>query len=481
MRKLAFVTALLVLPLAGQVDAGAAPASQSIEELVKRHAELDMFSGTVLVAHHGKLLYSGAYGFANRDYGIPNRLNTSYNIGSIGKLFTATAIVQLAQTGKLKLDDPISKYLPECPLPEKTSITLQHLLNHSSGLADYMEHEDYARKMASIVSITDILPMIYSQKPQFSAGTQFAYSNSGMVLLGAIVEKVSGLSYPEYLQRHIFSPAGLTETKLAQEHDVLANRSIGYSIQPNGEYLANVRSVMPASADGGLRTTAPDLLRFDQAFNGAGLLNAESQKQMLTPVGPVPFVASGWFTQAVAGHRFVGHSGGAPGVSAEFRRYPEDGYTLIVLSNYDDGATPLATEIEKILFGLPHQVPTQVDADFARARYFDMSGNAAAALTLFDKLINTKQPHVPSLYVSARLRILSKTEPEKAVSALDRYIAIAGADANPSIGAAWWRKGNAYELLGKPGDAKKCYQRALELDPNDEQAQQSLAKLTDNS
>jgi CubicO group peptidase (beta-lactamase class C family) len=477
MRLLAFAAAtLLALPISALAAERIVPV-QEIRALVKRHAELDMFSGTVIVANHGKIVYADAFGEANKDHRIPNRLDTRYNIGSIGKTFTAVAIMQLVEAGKLRLDDKLSNYLPDFPFPEKDTITIQHLLNHSSGLGDYMEHADYTRTMPAIDSITEILPLIYTQKPQFAPGETFGYSNSGMVVLGAIIEKVSGLAYADYLQQRIFKPAGMTESRLAQEQDVLANRSIGYTVKPDGGYRANVRDIAPASADGGLRTTASDLLRFDQALYGNLLLNAESRQRMFTPVGPAPFYASGWFVKRVDGHRAVGHGGGAQGINAEFLRYPDDGVTVIVLSNQDMGATPLADGIEKALFGLPHALPTRVDADYARAEQFIEQGHAPAALAILDRLANAEHPHLPSLYAGAKLRIGGKVEAEQAVTSLSRYIALAGTDAQPSQAAAWWRKGNAYELMGKVAEAKKSYEESLRLDPDDEDVRQALETL----
>ena len=132
------LAALLAIPSPLLASKGAVQA-QHIETLVARHAQLDLFSGTVLVADHGKIVYARAYGEANKDYRIPNRLDTSYNIGSIGKVFTAVAVMQLVEAGKLRLDDTLSKHLPDYPFPEKDAITVQQLLNHSSGLGDYME------------------------------------------------------------------------------------------------------------------------------------------------------------------------------------------------------------------------------------------------------------------------------------------------------------------------------------------------------
>lgn len=477
MKQFPLVLAMcLAIPFPALAGKGAVQV-RDIEALVARHAELDMFSGTVIVADHGQVAYAGAYGLANRDHRIPNRLDTSYNIGSIGKVFTAVATMQLVEAGKLHLDDTLAKHLPEYPFPEKDSITLQQLLNHSSGLGDYMEHADYAGRMHAIHTIADILPLIYTQKPLFPPGERFGYSNSGMVLLGAIIEKASGMRYPDYLQRHVFGPAGMKESHLAQEDDVLANRAIGYLAEPAGGYRANVREIMPASADGGLRTTAQDLLRFDQAIGGTSLLGAERRQQMLTPVGPAPFYASGWFTKRVDGHLAVGHGGGAPGINAEFRRYPDDGYTVIVLSNYDMGATPLADAIEQSLFGQPYALPTRIDADYARAQQFIEQGQAPAALAILDRLGGAKDPHLPSLYASARLRITGKVEPEQALRALARYIALAGTDAQPSRSAAWWRTGNAQELMGKRAEARTSYEQSLRLEPGNGEARASLEAL----
>ena len=477
MNLLAIATAaLLALPVFAHAADGVVPVRE-IQALVERHAELDMFSGTVIVADHGKVVYSGAHGEANKDHRIPNRLHTRYNIGSIGKTFTAVAIMQLAEAGKLRLDDTLAMHLPAFPFPEKDAITIQQLLNHASGLGDYMEHPDYRRAMPGIEGIADLLPLIHAQKPLFPPGERFGYSNSGMVLLGAIIEKVSGLSYADYLQQRIFKPAGMTDSQLAQEHQVLANRAIGYTATPTGAWRANVRDIMPASADGGLRTTAPDLLRFDQALYGNALLEADSRQRMFTPVGPAPFYASGWFVKRADGHLALGHGGGAPGINAEFRRYPDDGLTVIVLSNQDIGATPLADGIEQVLFGLPHTLPTRIEADFARAEQFIEQGYAPAALVILDRLASTEQPHLPSLYAGAKLRIVGKVDLERAVRALTRYIERAGSNAQPSPAAAWWRKGNALELLGKIAEAKKSYEESLRLDPGNEDAQQALEKL----
>lgn len=146
---------------------------QEIEVLVRAHSELDMFSGTVLVAKNGEVIYSGAFGEANKDSLVPNRLNTRHSIGSIGKTITAVAIMQLEEAGRLQLTDPLSKYLPDCPFREKDTIKIHHLLTHTSGLGDYFDHESFPARMDSLRGIKDVLPLVYEQKPDFPAGTRF--------------------------------------------------------------------------------------------------------------------------------------------------------------------------------------------------------------------------------------------------------------------------------------------------------------------
>ena len=239
---------------------------RDLDAIVQSYVKVGIFAGTVLVAHDGKVVYEAAVGLANRETNVPNRANTRFNIGSIGKTFTSVAILQLAEAGKLKLSDPISRFLPDIPYAEKDTITIAHLLNHSAGTGNYMAHKDFAANRGKLRTIDAYLPMIYDQPPSFAAGSRFQYSNSGMVLLGAVVEKASGQSYRDYLRDHIFKPAGMTDSSLTLEDEPLPNRSIGYTRNGDGSITANVDSVPPPSSDGGMRTTTRDMLRYDQAL-----------------------------------------------------------------------------------------------------------------------------------------------------------------------------------------------------------------------
>jgi CubicO group peptidase (beta-lactamase class C family) len=470
---------LLLISLAGAKFADEDKAlAEKIDAIVKADVKYDLFSGTVLVAHEGKVIYSAAIGYADKDHLTKNTLDTKFNIGSIGKCYTATLIMQLVQQGKIKLKDTLGMYLPDFPHPEKDKIQIQHLLNHSSGLANYMEHKDYQCKMHSMRKISDALPLIYDQELLFQPGERFSYSNSGMVVLGAIIEKVTGMQYKDYLRQQILEPLGMSDTAIVYADEVVLNRATGYRQLPEkGKYSVEVFGEPPAFSDGGLYSTVGDMLKFDQALYGEKLLSEKYKQIMFTPVGPSPTYAFGWGSYDRDGTRMIGHSGGCPGFNAIFNRYPEKGYTLIVLSNYDGGAGPLAATIDAALLDQPYELATEYDFNFRMGYSLEGEEDYRRAVEVFAKNLTGEKPHLPSLYQSARARILGQFDQEKAIAELDKYIQLADEKTEPSIAAAWWRKGIAYEQLQQVDKAIECYKKSLELEPDFEQAKESLEKL----
>jgi CubicO group peptidase (beta-lactamase class C family) len=454
---------------------------KKISDLVEAHAELDMFSGTVLVAKNGSVIYENAVGEANKDHGVRNQLNTRYNIGSIGKTFTAVAIMQLVETGSIQLSDPLHKHLPAFPFAAGDTITIEHLLNHSSGLGDYLAHEDYLGMIPEIRGIADVIPLAYDQKPEFPAGEKFRYSNSGYLLLGAIIEKVSGLSYPAYLARNIFEPLGMTESSITYEHEVLPNRSIGYTKNGDGTYTANVLTVPAACPAGGLRTTARDLLKFDQALYGTDLLSEDSKIRMFTPSENQPGYGFGWEIKEYNGEKFVGHSGGADGIEAFFYRFVEAGYTIITLSNYDGSNGWVCSDIEAILFGVDYTLPTMYDANFALGYFLMGKKKYHEAVNVFDPNISGDNPHLMSLYLSSVCRIRGDFELNEAILDLDRYIQLADEEALFPVQRAWNDKGTIFMRLDQQEEAIRCFEKTLELDPQNAKAKERLEELRGQS
>jgi CubicO group peptidase (beta-lactamase class C family) len=451
--------------------------ARKIAELAQANSDLGMFSGTVLVAKNGNVIYAEAFGEANKDHHLLNKLETRFNTGSIGKTITAVAVMQLVQDGKLRLSDTLGKFYPECPFAKKDTITIYHLLTHTSGLGDYLEHGDYLSKKATYRSIGDALPLIFDQKPSFPPGEKFKYSNSGFYLLGGIVQKASGMPYREYIRERIFKPSGMTESDLAPEDEVLENRAIGYSQNFDGTFTANILTVPTPCPAGGLRCSAKDLLKFDRALREEVLLSESVKQVMFTPSAISPTKACGWEAKDFFGERFNGHSGGADGVEAYFYRFLDSGYTVIVLSNYHNGAEELTSNIMNLLFDKPYSIPTKVDANFRLGYRLQKENKLREAAVVLERNLANNPPHLFSLFFSGNIRIRGKFEIEKAVDYLDRFLRLAGKNDFPPATLVWEQKATAFELLGRQAEAIAALEKSLKLDPQNPSALERLKKI----
>lgn len=325
---------------------------QKIDDYMTNLYESDMFSGNVLVAKEGKVIYQKSFGLANKELKISNAPETKFNIGSIGKLFTSIAVFQLVQAGKLELTDPIGRYLTNIP-EDKKAITIRQLLLHTSGLGNYMAHPDYMEKMSEYGTIDKTLPLIFEEPLLFPPGDSSAYSNSGFIVLGAVIEKVAGVDYADFVKDNIWTPAGMGNTILNKDDEKIENRAVGYIKTETGSMLSNANKEPTALSDGGAYSTVGDLLKFDLAVQGDVLLDKKHRQLWFTPQGgPSTF---GFATvepkRSFSGKGAYGAMGGIPGASAVLHHVREDNYTIVVLSNYDRIAMRAGMDIEAILYG----------------------------------------------------------------------------------------------------------------------------------
>jgi len=328
-----------------------------LESLIDKAAVEDSFSGAALVAKDGKAIFQKAVGFANKETKLPNKIATKFNLGSINKSFTSVAIAQLAQKGKLEYSDTIARHLPDFPnkaVAEK--ITIHQLLTHSSGLGDYLN----SASLAQVKTLRDLLPLFVNQPLLFEPGEKVQYSNSGYVVLGLIIEKLSGRSYYDYVKENIFKPAGMTMTDSFELNQKVDDLAVGYTSmsregpQP-GPRRANTSTLAgKGSSAGGGYSTVEDMLKFANALSANRLLSPEFTEIVLTGGGLKKPAAPGrgyGFTQnQMNGVRIVGNGGGGPGVNAMFRIYFGRGYTVVVLSNYDPpSAQGIAGKIQEMI------------------------------------------------------------------------------------------------------------------------------------
>jgi CubicO group peptidase (beta-lactamase class C family) len=330
------------------INSGPATKSKTLIETIVR---ADQFSGTVLVAKNGVPVFRQAFGLANREWNIPNDPETKFRIGSITKGFTATAVLQLAEAGKLSIDDPVSKYYVEAP-SAWNGITIRQLLTHTSGIPSYTGIPHFFdgeirldRTPEQIIKLTQDVPL------EFEPGSKFSYDNTGYVILGYIIEKVSGERYADYVQHHIFDPLGMKSSGYDVSETIIPNRAAGYSRDKttftNTLYLSMTE---PFSA-GSLYSTVDDLLIWDQALYAAKPLSPTSMQAMFTDYGHG--YGFGWFIDSQFGHQHIFHDGGINGFVSRFDRYPMDKLTIVVLSN--EGAAPvgrIADDLAAIYLGV---------------------------------------------------------------------------------------------------------------------------------
>ena len=314
----------------------------AVREKLKQDTAAGRFAGAVIVAKDGKPLFAEAYGLADRDRKVPNTLRTRFRIGSMNKMFTAVATLQLAQAGKLRLDEPLGTYLPDYPNKDVASkVTLHQLLTHTGGTGDIFGPEFTAHRL-ELRTIGDYVNLYGKRGLKFEPGSRWEYSNYGFVLLGAVIEKVSGESYYDYVRKHVYDPAGMTSTGSEPESTAVADRSIGYTDE-NGKLQPNTDTLpyRGMSAGGGY-STVEDLLRFANALQQHRLLDAHYTELLTTGKVDMPAggrrYAYGFGDGMINGTRCFGHNGGAPGMNGDLAICPGNHVVVAVLANMDPGA-----------------------------------------------------------------------------------------------------------------------------------------------
>lgn len=295
-------------------------------------------SGSFLLARNGTVLMTWQGGLADREQGIPVDSTTTFRLASLNKMFTAVAILTLAETGKLTLDDTIARHLRDYPnRAVATSVTIRQLLNHTSGLGEIFDEAFESRK-ASLKTLADYWDVYGAAAPDFPPGTQDQYSNYGYILLGSIIEAVSEQSYDDYVEQHIVGPAGMTSTGAAPEATLVPGRAAPYTLS-NGQWVRETKSLpLRGTSAGGGYSTAQDLLRFAEALRNDRLIPAAALETATSPQNTKGWYGYGFMVSGEGKHRQYGHEGGAPGANAALIVVPSQGYVVIGLSNVDPDA-----------------------------------------------------------------------------------------------------------------------------------------------
>ncbi len=298
-----------------------------------------LFSGAVMIARHGEPVFAYAAGQADRERAVANTIDTRFRVASLNKMFTAVAILQLVEEGRVELSAPLGAYLPDYPNAEiARRVTVEHLLTHTGGTGDIFGPA-FAEHRLALRGHADYLTLFGERGPAFEPGDHFAYSNYGFVLLGAILEAVTGESYYEHVQEHVLDPAGMRATGFLPEHVAVPGLAIGYTAADGA--LRSAEGALPhrGAAWGGGYSTVGDLLRFAEALADGRLLGAAmteaATRARVAADPPAGGYGYGFFVSEVGGAASFGHTGRMPGASAELRVFPQSGYVVAVAANVD--------------------------------------------------------------------------------------------------------------------------------------------------
>jgi CubicO group peptidase (beta-lactamase class C family) len=326
----------------------AVKADQFVQEFAGQHR----FQGSVLLAREGKPLFRKSYGLANAEWEIANTPETKFRLGSITKQFTSALILQLAEQGKLDLRDSIRKYYPEAPEAWQ-AVTIHHLLCHQSGIPSYTDLPDFFSKQSSVARTPVEIIRLTQDKPlEFAPGSKYRYDNTGYILLGYVIEKVTGRSYEEQLRKAILDPLGLKDTGFDHYTAILPHRADGYVYAGGALSRAPFLDMSLPYAAGSLYSTVDDLLKWDQALYGDQALQPASKEKMWTAY--LNDYGYGWQIAERYGERVYEHGGGINGFNTMIVRMPSKKLTAIVLANATTNAAgPIAAGLVGLALGKP--------------------------------------------------------------------------------------------------------------------------------
>ncbi|GAA2872448.1 hypothetical protein GCM10010517_32840 [Streptosporangium fragile] len=319
---------------------------------VKAYARLGRFSGSVLVARGDRVLLSRGYGLASHEHGVPNTPRTAFRIGSQTKTFTAIAILQLQERGMLDVAAPLATVLPGYPGGDR--ITLHHLLTNTSGIPDYITTEGFTQIMGLPRTPEELIASFRDRPLLFAPGERMSYSNSGWVLLGAVIERLTGQSYAGYVQREILTPLGMERSGLGRQGEVLKDHADGYMSQDGQVVRTPCLDNSNQYAAGALHSTTEDMLRWVRGLRAGKVLGRASAERLVTPY------VDGYAYGCMAGGGRVESSGGTIGYVSVTTHHPADDLTVVVLSNFENAAyTEIEAALTAIARGEPYETPSE--------------------------------------------------------------------------------------------------------------------------
>ena len=465
------VFALLILTGTATITYSQTKADK-IDKLISTYTEYGKFTGSVLVSENGKVILKKGYGLANMEWNISNQPDTKFRLGSITKQFTSMLILQLVEQGKLKLDVPISTYLPDYPKANGNAITIHHLLTHTSGIPNYTSFPGFFKdKSREPFSPAEFVKFFADSALQFKPGEKFAYSNSGYFLLGVIIEKVTTKSYEQVLQENILTPLKMVNTGYDHHATLLKNRATGY--QRNGRSYENspyLDMSIPYAA-GSLYSTVEDLYLWDQALYTNKLLSKEKMDLLFTKHIPSGkrYYGYGWSIYEMSiGYtkdkiQTIGHGGGINGFNTLITRIPSDKSLIVLLNNTGGGPLQeMTTAISGIMYDKSYDLPKKSIAytllDVIRKE------DITSGLTYYKKVKDDAGYHLDEAEMNlAGYELLKSGKAKEAAAVLKLNV-----EAFPKSSNVYDSYGEALLAIGEKTEALENYKKSVSLNPGNE-------------
>lgn len=472
---------LLFVALVCALSLPAQEIAQQLDNLVQQYVENQYFAGSVLVAKGDKILFEKAYGDADSDKRIANQMDTRFNICSMGKMFTSTMVLQLAEQGKVKLNDPINTYLPDYHIPNGDKITIHHLLTHSSGLTSYMEHPEYVGKLLELTSLDKVMTLVTDLPLAFQTpGERFVYSNSGFIVLGKLIEKITGKAYWQNLDERILKPLGMEHTWSKFPVQLTPpQEAIPYYKFTAAKTVSAAHEEWPAFSDGGVYANARDIYRFGLAMHQNKLLKPETKERLLHPemARPVSFYAYGFEIKPGFEQEIAGHGGGGKGFSGDLRFTTKDGFIVVVLSNRFIWLDPMVDNLLRVLYNESTEQVRQLDLFFL-VEQIEQNGIESVTADVNGLLKANGYGELRSPMMLARVCNMLATigRSEDVLPLLEANAKIFANRPEPFNAIA-----ETYSERNDMEKAKQYFEKALEVNPNDDYAKMRLQQLTKNN
>jgi CubicO group peptidase (beta-lactamase class C family) len=484
------LTVLAIGLLTGQFAAAQTPTAKrlaaKVDEYMNAAAKFEKFSGNILIARDGVPVVTRSYGMANFELKVPNTPKTVFQIGSVSKQFTAMAIMQLQERGKLNINDSICKYLEDCPAVWQP-ITIRHLLTHTSGIPGFSTLPDWDERISVLpYTRTGFVKEFRDLPLQFVPGEKFQYSNSGYYLLGLIIERTSGKSFREFLSENIFVPLGMKSSNYNEHPALVPNRATGYYWELDSFISAPNENLALSFASSGIYTTVEDLLLWDKALYTEKLVSRKSLKEIFTPFtkgapeGDQYSYGFGWNIGKKFDRHSISHSGRHNGYKAYIIRFPSERVTVLVQGNSDRAnATRTGTNLAAIVFGSPYTLPVPQGSDMLLATIKEKGIDTA--LQQYRNLKRT-QPQQYNFNEPERTlnvigyALLRQRKVKEAIGVFKLNVELFPQSGNPHDSL-----GEAYMLNGDKELAIEHFKKSLELDPKNTNAVDMLKKLRANN